>query len=339
MKLTQNVARQAGIPPSGATALADRFDRLEQRMERLERTPIAALEAAPAPEPVGFARKVIETVVQAVDERLGEHAKPMERRLAALETRMGEIRSQFIAEIVAVHNRVEADTQGFAESERQLREEIRRVAESASTFDAAAADAAIEAMLAPLRAEVGEMRRRLAESDRAVAEMAAVHNRVEADMQGFAESEQQLREEIRRVAESASTFDAAAAEAVIETKLVPLRVEITEMRQRLAESDRAVLDLILAIGQMCRQAAGRIADPAPLPAESAPPPSNTEPPLSGTGDSPGAAPEEPEASMDPPSDSSAPAFTQLKRATSLWRVPLVSSFLVTTVGLLLLHYL
>jgi uncharacterized protein (UPF0335 family) len=267
MKLTQNVARQPGLPQSGATALTDRFERLEQRMERLEHAPIAALEAAPAPEPVGFARKVLETVVQAVDERLNEHAQPMERRLAELEARIAEVRSQF-------------DT-----------------------------------------------------------EMVAVHNRVEGDMRGFAESEERLREEIQRVADGASSFDASAAEAVIETKLVPLRVEITGMRQRLAESDRAVLDLILAIGQMCRQAAERITDPAPLPPESAPPPSNTEPPVNGTSDSLRAAQEEPDVSMDPPFESSAPAFTQLKKATSLWRVPLVSSFLVTTGGLLLLHYL
>jgi phage shock protein A len=267
MKLTQNVARQPGMPHSGAADSADRIDRIEQRIDRLDHTPIAALEAAPAPEPAGFARKVIETVVQAVDERLNEHAKQMDLRLAALETRIAEVRSQFIAEIVAVHNRVEGD------------------------------------------------------------------------MRGFAESEGQLREEIQRVADRASSFDVSAAEAVIETKLVPLRVEITEMRQRLAESDRSVLDLILAIGQMCRQAAARIADSAPLPPESAPPPSDTEPPLKGTGDSPGAAPEEPAVPTDPPFESSAPSFTQMKKATSLWRVPAVSSFLLATGGLLLLHYL
>ena len=266
MKLTQNAARQPGAPHTGAPALADRFESLEQRMERLERTPIAALEAAPGPGSVGFAPKVIEAVVQAVDERLSDQAKQVERRLAGLEARIAEVRSQFDAE------------------------------------------------------------------------MAAVHDRMEGGMRGFAESEEQLREEIRRVADSSSSFDASAAEAVIETKLVPLRVEITEMRQKLAESDRAVLDLILAIGQMCRQAAERITDSAPPP-ESAPPPSHTEPPLDGTSDSLGAAPEEPEVSMDPPFESSAPAFTQLKKATSLWRVPLVSSFLVTTGGLLLRHYL
>ena len=265
MKLTQNAARQPGAPHTGAPALADRFESLEQRMERLERTPIAAPEAAPGPGSVGFAPKVIEAVVQAVDERLSDQAKQVERRLAGLEARIAEVRSQFDAE------------------------------------------------------------------------MAAVHDRMEGGMRGFAESEEQLREEIRRMADSSSSFDASAAEAVIETKLVPLRVEITEMRQRLAESDRAVLDLILAIGQMCRQAAERITDAAPP--ESAPPPSNTEPPLDGTSDSLRAAQEEPGVSMDPPLESSAPAFTQLKKATSLWRVPLVSSFLVTTGGLLLRHYL
>jgi TolA-binding protein len=287
---------------------------------------------------VGFARKVIETVVQAVDERLNEHAKQMERRLAEFEGRVAEVRSQFDAAIVAVHDRVEGEIEGLAKSEEKLRAEIQRVADRAPSFDASAAEAVIEMMLVPLRVEIAEMRQRLAESDRTVVEMVAVHDRVEGEIQGFVKSEEQLREEMQRVADRASSFD-ASAEAVIETRLAPLRVEITEMRQRLAESDRSVLDLILGIGQMCRQAAERITDSAPLPPESAPPPANTEPPLNATSDAPGAAPEEPGVAMDPPLDSSAPAFTQLKRATSLWRVPLVSSFLVTTGGLLLLHYL
>jgi hypothetical protein len=320
MKLTQNVSRQPGMPHSGTNALADRYDRLEQRINRLEHTPIAALEAAPAPEPAGFARKVIETVVQAVDERLNEHAQQMERRAAQLEARIAEVRSQFVAEIVAVHNRVEG-------------------AGRAPSFDAAAAEAAIEVQLAPLRAEVAGMRQRMAESDHTVAGIVAAHNRVEWDMRGLVRSEEQLREEIQRVADRASIFDVTAAEAVIETRLVPLRVEITEMRQRLAESDRSVLDLILAIGKMCRQAAERITDAAPLPHESTTPPSSAEPPLKGTGDSLDAAPEEPEVSTDPPIEASAPAFTEIKRATSLWRVPAVSSFLLATGGLLLLHYL
>jgi len=299
MKLTQNVARQPGMPQSGTPALADTFERLERRIERLEHTPIAALEAAPTPEPAGFARKVIEAVVQAVDERLDEQAKQMERRLAELEARIAD----------------------------------------AGRADASAVQASIEGKLAPLRAEVAAMRQRLVERDSMVADMAAIHNRVEGDMRGLAESDERLRQELQRVADRASSFDTAAAEAVIEGKLVPLRMEIGEMRRRLAESDRSVLDLILAIGQMCRQAAERITDSAPKQPESTPQPTTTEPPPDATGDLPGAAPEEPEASADPPFEASAPAFTQMKRATSLWRVPLVSSFLLATSGLLLLHYL
>lgn len=326
MKLTQNAARQPGLPHSGGTALADRLDRLELRFERLEHTAIAAPGAVPAPEPAGFARKVIETVVQAVDERLNEHARQMEQRWAKFEGRVAELRSQFDAGIVAVHNRVEGQIQGLVKSEEQLRQEIQRVADRASTFDASAAEAVIEMKLVPLRLEIAEMRLRLAESDRSVAEMAAVHNRVEGEIQGLVNSEDQLRQQVQRVADRLSSFD-------------PLRTEIAEMRQRLAESDRSVLDLILAIGRMCRQAAERITDPAPLPAETAPPPSLTEPPPIATGDSLAPAPEEPQAPMDPPLDSSAPDFTQLKKATSLWRVPLVSSFLLATGSLLMLHYL
>jgi chromosome segregation ATPase len=285
---------------------------------------------------VGFARKVIETVVQAVDERLGEYAKQMEHRLAEFEARLAEARGRFDAGIVAAHNRVEGGMRGLAESEERLREEIRSVADSSSGFDASAAEAAIEMKLTPLRGEVAEVRQRMAEGDRTVAEMAAVQHRVEWDVQGFAESQEKLRDEIRRVAESSSSFDASAADAAIELKLAPLRAEIAEMRQRLAESDHTSLDLILAIGQMCRQAAGRIADSAPLPPESAPPLSNAEPPLNGTGDSLHAVPEEP---VDPPLESAAPAFTQLKKATALWRFPAVSSFLLAAGGLLLLHYL
>ena len=262
MKLTQNAARQPGLPHSGNPALTDRLDRLEQRFERLDHAAIAAPEALPAPEPAGFARKVIETVVQAVDERLNEHAKQMEQRWARFEGRVAELRSQFDAGIVAVHNRVEGEIQGLSKSEEQLRQEIQRVADRASSFDASAAEAVIEMKLVPLRLEIAEMRLRLAESDRSVAEMAAVHNRVEGEIQGFVNSEDQLRQEVQRVADRVSSFDRPAAEAVIEMRLDPLRVEIAEMRQRLAESDRSVLDLILAIGRMCRQAAERITDPA-----------------------------------------------------------------------------
>ena len=351
MKLTQTAARQAGAPQSDFTTLAERFERFEQRIERLAHAPIAAPEAPSGPGSAGLSQRVIEAVVQALDERLTEHAKQMERRLAELEARIAvelkalqeqdqslasraqarleEVRSQLDAQIVAAHNRVEEDIQDFAKSVAKLVEE--QVASR------------VGVLLEPV--------------------------------------EEQLREEIRRVADRSPSFDASAADAAIEMKLGPLRVElnarnreIAEMRQRLADSDRTALDLIQAIGQMCRQAAERIAGPAASPPESPPPLSSSapgpgaepappaletpsagtlmagEPPLNGTGDLLRAAPEEPVPMcpptdaepgvlMDPPLESSVPEFTQLKKATSLWRIPVASSLLFATGGLLLLHYL
>jgi hypothetical protein len=351
MKLTQNAARRPGTPQSDLTTLADRFERLEQRLERLDHAPIAAPEALSEPGSASFTQRVIEAVVQALGERLAEHSKQTERRLAELEARIAvelkalqqqdqslasraqarleEVRSQLGAQIVAVRNRVEEDMQGFTGSVAKLVEE--QVASRAG------------ALLQPV--------------------------------------EKQLREEIRRVADRSSSFDASAADAAMEMKLEPLRVEsnarnreIAEVRKRMADSDRTVLDLVLAIGQICRQAAERIAGPAAAPPESPPPLSSSgsglraepappaletpsagtimegEPPLNRIGDPLRAVLEEPvpvcppaEAEpgivMDPPLEYSVPAFTQLKKVPSLWRIPVASSFLLTTGGLLLLHYL
>ena len=331
MKLTQTAARRPGTPPSDLSTLADRFERLEQRLERLDRAPNAA-EAPSGPGPAGFSQKVIEAAAQALGERLSEHAKQMERRLGELEARIAvelkalqqqdqslafrsqagleEVRSHLGAQIVATRDRVEEDMQGFAESVGKLVEEQVR--------------SGVGALLQPV--------------------------------------EEELREEMRRVADRPPSFDRPAADAAIEMKLEPLRVEldarnreIAEMRQRLADSERAVLDLILAMGQMCRQAAERIggaAAPAPPALET--PAAGTlmagEEPLNGSGDALQAAPEEPvpvcppaEAEpgvlTDAPFESSAPSFTQLKKTPALWRIPVASSFLLTTGGLLVLHYL
>jgi hypothetical protein len=263
---------------------------------------------------------------------------PLRMEIAETRQRLAE-GDRTVAGMVAIQERLVEDLQGLAESDQQLRAEIQRVADRPPSFDAAAAEAAMEANLAPLRVEIAETRQRLAEGDRTVAGVVAVHNRVEGNLQGLAESDQQLRAEIQRVADRPPSFDATAAEAAIEMKFAPLRADVTEMRQRLADNDHSTLDLILAIGQMCRQAAERIPVPAPLPPQSATVLSNTEPPLNGSGDSAGSGPEEPGISSDPPLESPPPAFTQLKKATSLWRIPMVSSFLVATGGLLLLHYL
>ena len=186
------------------------------------------------------------------------------------------------------------------------------------------------------------------------------------------------------------TAAAAAAAAQFEERLSPLRAEVrhkerelAELRHRLAESERGVLDVILAIGEVCRQAAGRIGGP-PEPRASAPqsqaeaeaeapPPECPVPPmqeasaispevlaspahvqpeeatLSTADPAPAPAPAVgtlplPELAADPALAQAIPDFLQDANRTRPWRIPLVSSFLVTTglmtTGcLLLMHYL
>ena len=79
MKLSQNLQRPAELPPQRHTdPLADRFDQLEQRIQRCELAP------ATAPQ---LDQKVLTAVVNAVDARLHEHTELVERRLAQLESK------------------------------------------------------------------------------------------------------------------------------------------------------------------------------------------------------------------------------------------------------------
>jgi len=156
-------------------------------------------------------------------------------------------------------------------------------------------------------------------------------------MEGFAESDEQLRQELQRVATRIHLRYGGGGSRHPRRSSCPAHGDHRNAAPA-GESDRSVLDLILAIGQMCRQAAERITDSAPKQ-----PRARRHPPLPSRRPtqrairrrSPGGA-----WSLDGPAlEASAPAFTQMKRGTSLWRVPLVSSFLLTTGGLLLLRYL
>jgi hypothetical protein len=88
------------------------------------------------------------------------------------------------------------------------------------------------------------------------------------------------------------------------------------------DSDRNVLDIILGMGALCRQAAGRMGGPA----EPAEPPQEI------------AKPAESMESAESSEASDVPGFAQTKQESGLWRVPLVSSFLITAGGWILLHY-
>jgi hypothetical protein len=230
--------------------------------------------------------------------------------------------------------------------------------------------------------------------------------------------ETQLREEIREAASRVSSLVASAVDATVEEKVSPLRNEVeektrevVELRERMQDSDRTVVDLIMSIGDTCRKVAGRIANPAPgvpepaaaapepaveptrppepelppaaqfsqvdpvaplaapeptvpivepppeassglkvFPAEAppldvlsapAPPPEGASSPIAAEAPGLSSSPPGPDLNvlMGPSIEPPIPGFAQPPQTPKLWRIPLVSSFLITTGGLLIMHYL
>jgi hypothetical protein len=89
MKLTQNAATRPTASPSTAIAKpsSDRLGQLEERIRRIERTPVA-LPAGTASAPTHFDQNVLDALVNAVETRLQEQAAATERRMADLEARL-----------------------------------------------------------------------------------------------------------------------------------------------------------------------------------------------------------------------------------------------------------
>jgi hypothetical protein len=131
--------------------------------------------------------------------------------------------------------------------------------------------------------------------------------------------------------------------------------EIAELRQRLADIDSNVLELILGIGQICRQAAARLAPPevSPEHVESAGPAAKTvneqapavaEEDLTGSssgevaGASGSSIAKENGDRPEGAGEASLPGFAQSQKSNRLWRVPLVSSFVVATGALVFRHF-
>jgi len=246
MKLTQE-ARRAAVP-SGETAARQ----------------------GPADQPVTLDPRLLDAIVAAVDARLHDHTAGTERRIQ-------EVRDQFREEIAGIRTAVGEELNEFGAAISKL------VAEQVATLVDARA-AAVEQALEP-----------------------------------------------RMI---------AAAEAAFEREIAPLRArvqekerELAELRQRLMESERTVLDVILAIGAACQQAAERVGAPAAAEPAAAIPMAAPPPP-----DPPGGDP-------GPPLEAGGAARPTPKSPTAeakpgrLWRIPMVSSFVAMTMGLLLIHYL
>lgn len=297
MKLTQNVRRPAENPPQfDDHPLVNRLAEIEQRLARVEHAPTPTAQ---------LDHKVLEAIVGAVDAKLQEQSSKIESRVAALEAKMalemGALRALDSAGADSAKARIEEVQSQFLEQMLVLRtavvDELNHFGEAVSTL---------------------------------------IADQVSVEVNARTSSLEQTLE---------ARLGAAAAEVVaarVEENLAPLRAEtvrkeqeLANLKSRLQEAEQNVLDVILGIGQVCRQAAERINGPshlspgAPAEAGNAPkPPAPT--PIA-------AAP--PAIETDSATGIEPPNFTQRAAPGRLWRIPLVSSLVISTTGLLLLHYL
>ncbi len=170
-----------------------------------------------------------------------------------------------------------------------------------------------------------DLREQLSEERRAMQEQSAAQ--LQATLSQF-------REELRQGVNDAAAAAASVTDSAIETHTAPLRAaveakdrEIAELRARLTGHDEATLDLLQGMGEICRRAAQRIAGPPAPPSESS---------------EGGAEPQAGAPAQDPgPAESAGdvPGFAQSQPPGKLWRVPLVSSLVLTTGAVWMLHYL
>jgi hypothetical protein len=233
----------------------------------------------------------------------------------------------------------------------------------------------VERRLAEMEARLLMETKALEQQDRSLAtrteqDLATLKGQVIAINREFAEqvgrivSEQVAAQVQARTAELEPSLRAHAMDAVddaVQERLAPMRAElarkdqeIAELRQRVTVTDSTISGFILAMGEMCRQAAEHLApppdastfrteprpsgsghdspEPPPPPAEGAAP----EPPSANPPEDPGA---ELRAHFDRPAESPVPSFSQLRKPPGFWRMPMVSSFVVTAASLAMLRFL
>lgn len=248
------------------------------------------------PPSTGADQKVLDAIVNALEARLKEHSGQVERSMADLAARMALELKALDDQDHTIAHKVTDDLNALEGQVISLNRQ----------FGQAVARIVAEQVAAQVEARTAVM-----ESHFAAAEIAMGQRLAAMVSERLAPMEQQLRTEIGEKDR-----------------------EIAELRQRLADADTTLLDIVSGIGQVCRQAAERMGRPAPAPVPIAAPVPAAETPAPAVE---GAAP-------DPAADSAGepplPGFAQPQKPGRLWRVPLVSSLVIlVTGGLFLAHYL
>jgi hypothetical protein len=277
---------------------------------------------------------------------LQEHLSGLHRELAGLiasttQARVEEVREQFAGQFAAIRNAAESDRQTWKEELSALRQEVAGLIASGT------------------QARIGELQEQFtvqlaavhhtAEADRLALreQVAALHHDVADILAGQYEAlQQQVREEVHQSVGKMAAMAASAAESTMEARMAPLRAaleakdrEIAELRGRLAGSDQSTLDLLQGVGEICRQAAQRLFVPPAPPPET--PASTVEPQAPAPVEAPGGSIDDspPVAAAPAESDEAIPGFAQPKPPSRLWRVPLVSSLVLTSGVMLMRHFL
>jgi len=348
MKLTQSPARSAGPGPAAeAEWVAGRLEVLERRLAQVEQAPAAVpapAAAAPPLAPPAFDQKVLEAVVNALDARLREHAGQVERRLAELEAKItldlqdlhqqdhsianglqntvNQLQQQFAARVDAVGKSAEQSRQ---ELHREILAVHREAAEAVEAIERRARGAVNE-LAAPIEERMREeLRQGL---DRAAGFVASASEAMERRATAAVNElvgpiEERMREELWEGMDRAAGIFASASEAVVEEKLAPIH-------RRVAENDRVIVELLQGIGNVCREAAGRMGGAAdeirPEPPADAPPSGEAPPVEAPPPPEPAAAPLVQAGALPNGSNSyQIPAFAQVEPPSRLWRIPLASS--------------
>jgi hypothetical protein len=249
--------------------------------------------------------------------------------------------------------------------ERRLAEiEQKPAAVPAPAFDQKVLEAVVNALDVRLKEQASHVERRLAEIEsNFTAELKtlrqqdqAIASTVEAHLGNlqdhFNEKLEGVRGEVERdcaalrqsMHEELALAVKTTSDAAIQQSLEPIRTEaaqkdnqIAQLRQRIEESDSAMLELLNGIGDLVRQAAERRTATQPPPGAATPAP---EP-------QPAAAPSDPAPSQDTVTHAdelepevALPALAQAAKPNRLWRVPLVSSLMVagSACCLMMMHY-
>ena len=308
------LTQNTAAKPGAPPSQSDVAGRLTRMEQRLERIAAGAPNLDPG---------VLDALMHALEARLQENAGLVDRSLAELEVKLA-------VELKALRQQ---DQDLGAATEGHL-EEIRR---------------AVAEQLQALRQQVDEDGKTLQN------QLVALHREFAAAVADIVE-EQVANQVEERLAEAVSAqlgpIEERLREEIRQAAAAKHR-EIADLRQRITENDRNVLDVLLTVGDQFRQAAGRLGGP-PAPAEVAPAPA-IEPPAAPAPSTATEAPPEPESTAEPElppelppklppamdvrRDPDLPGFAQPRKASAAWNIPLMTSFVLAAGGVFFLQYL